>query len=226
VTTPALAEAAPARAWDEVLADAVRALTEAARLNGAGDWAEFVTQALAGAAANIGSTEGALAGRPGSWEADGVRSLLASTVGWNDEWLLEHRTEPVRVTLFIDEILVANEAAYRPYDDAQQQLAARPAADEEALDAIADLEERLERQRLRDWQEYGDSLKTAVEAAASQLPLRVPVVVTVDIETFRPYDDRSQPGAVEEQLLTEALGATPLPASWARPPLERLEATS
>ena len=33
------------------------------------DWAAFVTLALAGAAANIGSVYRILAGRPGSWEA-------------------------------------------------------------------------------------------------------------------------------------------------------------
>ena len=75
-----------------LLADAVRAFTAAARLGrsvsgGAGDergepvdWAEFVTLTLAGAAANVGHVEAVLAGRPGSWEAEGVRQLLISTI--------------------------------------------------------------------------------------------------------------------------------------------------
>lgn len=90
----------PARTWDDVMSDAIRALTEAARLRrppleavtdgdgqatvthaGAVDWAEFVTLAVAGAVANVGSVEKALQGRPGSWEADSVRTMLASTVG-------------------------------------------------------------------------------------------------------------------------------------------------
>jgi hypothetical protein len=75
------------RPYNEVLYDAIAALTEAAHLtnqltrqNSSGqwepdpdpraalaiDWAEFVTHALAGAAANIGSTEQILARRPGS----------------------------------------------------------------------------------------------------------------------------------------------------------------
>jgi hypothetical protein len=45
------------------------------------DWAEFVTLALAGAAANIGGNEQILACRPGSWEAERVRQTLQSTVG-------------------------------------------------------------------------------------------------------------------------------------------------
>jgi hypothetical protein len=117
-------DAAVDRGWDEVLADAVRVLTEAARLrrpvmrqsDGGGwepdpvqtepaDWAEFVTLAVAGAAANVGSVDRALEGRPGSWEADAVRSLLESTVGHDSAHLMEHRTEPVRVVLRPAEIL-------------------------------------------------------------------------------------------------------------------------
>jgi hypothetical protein len=112
------------RGWDEVLADAIRVLTEAARLRrpvlqqGAdgqwephpartepADWAEFITLAVAGAAANVGSVDRALEGRPGSWEADAVRSLLLSTVGEDRAELLRHRTEPIRVVLRPAEIL-------------------------------------------------------------------------------------------------------------------------
>lgn len=211
---------ATGRAADEVLRDAVSVLTEAARVSG--DWAEFVTLALAGAAANIGSVERILAGRPGSWEADGVRSLLSSTVGWDGDYLLEHRTEPVRVVLYVDEIL-ADLGAWDTYDAANRQLAGREATTVEELDALADIEGRLEDQRLRDWQEYGDALKTAVDAAAAKLSLKVPVNVTVDLVTFRPYGEQSQDGAVEQQLVEDARLATPLPASWSRSPLERLE---
>ncbi len=88
-------------AYQAKLGEAVRALTDAARLPrprlrrtdegtwvedpGAApeqmDWAEFVTLAIAGAAANMGGVDAALAGRSGSWEAEGVRQLLYSTVG-------------------------------------------------------------------------------------------------------------------------------------------------
>lgn len=118
------------RPREDVLADAIRVLTEAARLTrplpesqaaaanraagqSAGgesgrepaDWAEFVTHALAGAAANIGGIEAALAGRPGSWEADGVRDLLTSTVGHDEEYLLAHRTEALVFVLDVDDVL-------------------------------------------------------------------------------------------------------------------------
>jgi hypothetical protein len=127
------------RGWDEVLADAVRVLTEAARLRrpvlrqgvGGGwepypvrtepaDWAEFITLAVAGAAANVGSVERALEGRPGSWEADAVRSMLLSTVGEDRAELLRHRTEPIRVVLRPAEIL--SDLGYADLYDASREI--------------------------------------------------------------------------------------------------------
>lgn len=113
LTTPPTATQRPVQS---VLTDAIDILTEAARLRrpvyrqtDAGkwevdperteqsDWAEFVTLALAGAAANIGGISDVLAGRPGSWEAAGVESLLGSTVGPDEGDLWQHRTEPLRI---------------------------------------------------------------------------------------------------------------------------------
>jgi hypothetical protein len=130
------------RGWDEILADAVRVLTEAARLRRPvlqqtedggwephpvrtepADWAEFVTLAVAGAAANVGSVDRALEGRPGSWEADAVRGLLLSTVGGDPAELLRHRTEPVRVVLRPAEIL-ADLGYAALYDESRQIIQA------------------------------------------------------------------------------------------------------
>ena len=44
-------------------------------------------------------------GRPGSWEADYVRNMLHSTVGFEEAQLLEHRTEPVVLTVHAEAIL-------------------------------------------------------------------------------------------------------------------------
>ena len=145
------------RPYDEVLHDAISVLTEATRLtnqpmrhNSSGqweadpdpraalpiDWAEFVTLALAGAAANVGSTEQILAGRPGSWEAERVRQTLQSTVGVDDEDLLRHRTEAVVVDLWVESILRdANDTTYDDYRDAELELSRR----EEAIPQPDDL---------------------------------------------------------------------------------------
>lgn len=134
------ANGAEQRTSAEVLADAIRVLTEAARLRRSevprdddgqwrknpnatrpADWAEFVTQALAGAAANVGSVDAALAGRPGSWEADAIRNLLHSTVGYDEQYLLEHRTEPLHVAVNVEQILTDLDIAWL-YDDAEAAL--------------------------------------------------------------------------------------------------------
>jgi transcriptional regulator with XRE-family HTH domain len=139
-------DAAVPRPYDEVLHDAIAALTEAAHLtnqpmrqNSSGqweadpdpraalpiDWAEFVTHALAGAAANIGGTEQILAGRPGSWEAERVRQTLQSTV-FDDRDLLRHRTEPVVVDLWVESILRdTNDTTYDDYRAAETELSER-----------------------------------------------------------------------------------------------------
>jgi hypothetical protein len=51
------------------------------------DFAGWLASALAAVAADLGSTEALLAGRPDSWEAAHVRQLLAGTVGEDDEYL-------------------------------------------------------------------------------------------------------------------------------------------
>jgi hypothetical protein len=122
------------RGVDEVLADAIRILTEAGRLRRSVfvrdeesrawvrdpvrtepvDFAEFLTRAVAAAAANLGGVEALLAGRPGSWEAEHVRTMLHSTVGFDDAQLLGHRTEPVVLTVNAEAILwdLGNGALY------------------------------------------------------------------------------------------------------------------
>lgn len=134
--------------------------------------------------------------------------------------------------------------AWKPYDDAQREIARRydangiptaatpePAAlfraatnkQERQVDELADLEERLEQQRERDWAGYGQALKANVEAGAARLPgLRVPVVVTVHLTTFRRSEDRQGEGSgVAERVLDEAIKAMPLPGDGL-PPLHRL----
>ena len=96
------------RPLEDDVARAVAALSAAARrtyTTAAGearhDFGEVVTRVLAAVAANVGGVDQLLAGRPGSWEADGVRQLLVSTLGDEDR-LLEHRTEPITVWIDVE----------------------------------------------------------------------------------------------------------------------------
>ena len=69
------------------------------------DFAGFLAEVLAAVAANVGATWRVTAGRPGSWEADLVHQLIAGTVGYDDEYLMAHRTEPVRVPLNVAQLV-------------------------------------------------------------------------------------------------------------------------
>lgn len=124
------------RPYDSVLRDAISVLTEAGRLRRSAprpdpgrtepaDWAEFVTLALAGAAANLGGIDTALTGRPGSWEADGIRNLLEAAVGLDERDLWRHRTEPLRITLWVEDLVLERTDGREGYTAAEAELRQR-----------------------------------------------------------------------------------------------------
>jgi hypothetical protein len=55
------------------------------------DFAGWLADVLARLAAQLGSSEALVAGRPGSWEVSLVRQLLQGTVGEDDELLSHYR---------------------------------------------------------------------------------------------------------------------------------------
>lgn len=181
------------------------------------DFAEFVAQALVAAAANVGGVEAVLAGRPGSWEADAVRQLLVGTVGSDAKYLLEHRTEPVVVRVFVEEIL-NDLGVWDRYDDALRVLSDRAVdldLDAPEQDELAAAGERLEQDRQRTWAEYGEALRAHIEAtAAARSDLRVPVEVVVDLVTLRTPDEMTGSGwlGIEDELLQAAREAVPVPS--------------
>ena len=294
------------RPYDEVLHDAVSALTEAARLTNQPmrqmssgrwepdpdpraalpiDWAEFVTRALAGAAANVGSTAKILSGRPGSWEAARVRETLESTVGVDDEHLLENRTDPVRVDLWVDNILFDLDADPYPAaydeidrrecevpepDDVEDEPAppgmewlndrdehglltwvndpakvaafekyraetpARPLtpgeqAQEDALNHLAALREKLDQLRQAELQSYADALSAAITRRLDQLHPDVPIQVTVapaPNDADLRYGTTPLPGDRVSRIddaIASAIAETPGPATLPGTPLERAE---
>jgi hypothetical protein len=58
------------------------------------DFGGWLAGVLSSAAAELGSSDALIAGRPGSWEADLVRQLVKGTVGWGDDYLAEYK-EPL-----------------------------------------------------------------------------------------------------------------------------------
>jgi hypothetical protein len=228
------------RTYDEVLADAVRVLTEAARRvitwadrdgrarHEQADFAEFVTHALVGAAANIGGIAPILAGRPGSWEADHLRHLMCATVGYDEQFLLERRTEPVvvrvRVSAIRDDlgIWTLYEQAYDELEHREDVICGaspypRPISQEQdaELAVIDELRAALHAQRLREWAAYGAAFRANVLRAAGELFPRLPVPVEVIVELDRQHDQ----GVGDERdgpvwrLWEAARSSTPLPGS-------------
>ncbi len=239
------------RTYDQLLAEAIAVLTEAARLTrsvGAGtdqehtepaDFAEFVTLAVAGAAANIGGIEAILAGRPGSWEADYVRNMLVSTVGEDPATLLAQRTEPLRVQVNVEDLL--NDLDYwKLHDEATDEVSRRdeaipepgvPVDDdpehravwdayEAAKDVTAALYHRLDELLQADKAAYGAAFRASVEAAAAELypnlPVPVEVVVDLDWQGGNLVVDDEWDGPAY-QLRDRARMTTPLPHSGIAP---------
>ncbi len=53
---------------------------------------------------------------------EGVRQLLYSTVGADEAQLWAHRTDPLEITLYVDELLVDRTGAWTAYDQAQTEI--------------------------------------------------------------------------------------------------------
>lgn len=305
-------QAAIPRPYGEVLHDAISVLTEAARLTNQPmrqtssgqweadpdpraalriDWAAFVTEALAGAAANTGGIDTILAGRPGSWEASVVGDALRAAVG-HDEWdLWRHRTEPVTVVLNPERILFDHDASndFEEMDAAEAEITRRenairpghvysgeaepqslqwaidlgyevraghppplptreeldamvaaadatPAAlspqeqaEEDALEALGVLRDRLAQQQRADLAAYGERLADAVGTKLAALQLPVPITVTVDLDT--PWDQAPQTPAqgwttgTIDTVIAAAIAETPTPDAVPGTLLERAEAS-
>lgn len=143
-----------------------------------------------------------------------------STVGHDEQDLLAHRTEPVVMGVFVNEIL-NDLGVWGRYDEAAQALVERACAvdptasdEEEQLDAIAEAEECLELQRERAWAAYGDALRAHIHAAAADRSgLTVPVRVDVDLHTFRSPSELDEAWGIAEELLDEAITAVPVPVN-------------
>jgi hypothetical protein len=210
---------------EQSLVDAVTVLTAAARTGS--DFAEFLTHAVAGTAANLGGIEELLAGRPGSWEAHYVRELLTATVGHDEQYLHAYRIEPLTVRVHVDDVLT--DLGYADlYDlDADIELnrredaiyAATPAgltvSQEAALTQLEQLRDRLDEQRRADWTAYGEAFADNVrKVAAEALPgLGAPVEVVIEHDWRNDLGSGTDSLSLEFRLWERARDLTPLPGS-------------
>lgn len=185
----------------------VSALTAAARptIDGDGarqypDFADFLADALAAVAANLGSVDAVTAGRPGSWEAGLVHDLLIGTVGENPQHLLGHRTEPVVIPLNVDQ-LVEETQGMPTFSDAERAVpwpGHGDGSEENPLGSGATQEEFDSRNReidqLRDryriaYEHYADVFTRevrryalTVEGLATETSVGAPVTLRIPVE--------------------------------------------
>ncbi|MGB6244623.1 helix-turn-helix domain-containing protein [Gordonia sp. (in: high G+C Gram-positive bacteria)] len=246
------AAADEARPYAEVSADAVAALTEAGNLprdrahdigrRNRIDWAAFACETIAAAAANLGGSETALSGRPGSWEAAHIQQILSSTLGDRDEFLWDHRTQPVVVTLPLATALDAVDPSFDEQYQAADYKIGRPlqeafanasdgAENDYSIDELQRREEavraQLEARKAEDLAEYGARLSEAVLGRLREIvPSAVPVSVQVDASPDPYMAAADIPSDVAdaidpiERAIAEAIAATAPPSCRAAEPFE------
>lgn len=166
------------------------------------DFAGFLASALGAVAGNLGDVDLVTAGRPGSWESDLVDQLVRGTVGFGQELLLGHRTEPLVVPLNVAQ-LVEDTGCLSSFFDAEAELPFSLDLDEHTQDTEW---ERLRARYLDAYEAYASRFTEAVNAHALTLEglavpaadggepsLRVPVEVKVETEPDRSWGGVENP---------------------------------
>lgn len=199
----------------------------------AGDGDEFITHLVATVAANLGSSDAVTAGRPGSWEAAGVQDLLRSTVGYDDEYLLAYRTEPIQVV--VNPVYELDDLGmFETYEASIDHIGRALFGDRwssgrmnltiDELEQIEDIEEQFVALEKRDRAEYQQRFTATVNARFEQLrtddPHRYPEHLTVTVRFTEDRDEELTDGwgsALASQLYQHAREHTPVPGSNTRP---------
>ena len=176
---------------DGSLVDAIKIMTDAARRRRPdgqqSDFADFVAHVLAATAANMGGPESLLAGRPGSWEAACVRRLIEGLMGTDTHYGQGFRTEPIKVTLNVAELIEASglHPGLLALDEAVSALdiAYSQTSDGGTPTAAARLEQQLDQLDSRyrmEYHTYADRFADAVRALAITMDLETVIDVVVD----------------------------------------------
>lgn len=189
----------------------VTALTAAVRLNhptdGPVDFADFLASALASVAANVGSLDRLIAGRPGSWESAILTQLVSGSVGHDPsiEELARWRTEPVVVVLNVAQLVAETtldaaaadrEGVLLDFDEAVAALpdpwaGGRLPTDDEAAGWDAS-QDGLRRRYAEAFAAYAERFTAAALDVAHAMYLTVPVEVLASTDPeaawWRPED--------------------------------------
>ena len=221
--------------FDTAVAAVTRAIRAINNDQRAGDGAEFITHLLATVAANLGSTDALTMSRSGSWEAAGVRDLLGSTVGYDDEYLPTYRTEPIEIV--VNSVFELDDLGmFETYEASTAHIGQllcgdrwSPSRDKLTLDQLEEVEgveEHLRELETRDRTEYQQQFASTVKARFEQLrtedPSRYPDHLTVT--TRFTDDDAGGEDLTDEwgsdiasQLYHHARETTPPPGSNTAP---------
>lgn len=176
------------------------------------DTAELIVSVITSVAANAGGIDQLLAARPGSWEADLVRSIVQSSTGEDERLLAEHRTAPIDVRVSVYDLLAEAgvlEAWEQEKDSALNAIihsvGPMAAHDGAVDDQLAEAEELFSRRRREAMTGYAKALTAEIQKAARDRGYDVPVNVTL---TDFGHDG---PGTLEVDLVREAAGRVDLP---------------
>ncbi|MDX3003250.1 hypothetical protein PWY87_16285 [Kribbella solani] len=215
---------------------AVAACTRAIRAINAGqrggDGAEFVTHLLATVAANLGSSYAVIKARPGSWEADRVSALLASTVGEADQYLVGYRSEPVE--LVINSVYELDDLGlYETYEASTNHIGAvlfgnrwtrsRDRLTVDQLEQIQEIEQTLVDLEDADRAEFERRFTAAVTAEFERRKAdaggNIPAQLTVNVRFVNHYDNLTDgwEHGIASELYVHARGAVLLPGSDTTP---------
>lgn len=192
-TEPTMVDPSPYDAWSELVTVMTQVIRRGHTSAGGGkdpiDFSAFLATALAATAANVGGVDRVIAGRPGSTESDLVEQLVRGRIGYEDQDLVQHRTEQVCVPLNIDE-LIEESGCIPTMDDALRQVRSDFTSQEHCVNgeftdaqwvAIESREEAVLNLYTAAYEDYARVFNDALRTTATQVEgLTVEVVMVVD----------------------------------------------
>jgi hypothetical protein len=176
------------------------------------DFGELVSRTITTAAANLGSIDALLAGRPGSWEADHVRRIVESTTPADELHL--HRTEPVRLILDPNSVFedVGLQAIFEAADNELSDgyfNGTEPDDDGVNDDAVDTARAALEENYRADLDAYFVAYGSALQEIRIERGFHVPLELT----RVENYQTEPAWDTLAEQLHAAARERTPLPTA-------------